>query len=63
MKSKLEKSIEYIAGYCNKHDSCASCPLAGEEGCILCNEYHCCDWPDALKKIQEQRKRRQYENT
>ena len=37
MKSRLQKSIEYIKGYCNKHDSCSSCRLQDKNtsGCIL----------------------------
>ena len=27
MKTRLQKSIEYIKGYCDKHDSCDFCRL------------------------------------
>ena len=27
MKNKLEKAIEYIKGYCEKHNSCDGCKL------------------------------------
>lgn len=35
MKSKIEKAIDYIAGYCNKHSSCEECPLTSDDGCKL----------------------------
>ena len=45
MKSRLEKAIEYIKGYCNKHDNCKNCKLIiNETGyCILENKVPC-DW-------------------
>lgn len=27
MKTRLQKSIEYIKGYCDKHDDCTKCKL------------------------------------
>lgn len=27
MKTRLQKSIEYIKGYCDKHDDCRKCKL------------------------------------
>ena len=27
MKTRLQKSIEYIKGYCDKHDDCKKCKL------------------------------------
>lgn len=35
MKTRLQKSIEYIKGYCDKHDDCKKCKLRDSEagGC------------------------------
>lgn len=37
MKPRLQKSIEYIKGYCDKHDSCSFCKLQDKNTgeCIL----------------------------
>ena len=43
MKSRLQKSIEYIKGYCDKHDSCSSCRLQDKDGCKLKNTTPC-EW-------------------
>lgn len=31
MKTRLQKSIEYIKGYCDKHDDCEKCKLHDSE--------------------------------
>ena len=31
MKSRLEKAMEYIKGYCNKHNNCKNCKLITQE--------------------------------
>lgn len=31
MKTRLQKSIEYIKGYCDKHDDCKKCKLYDSE--------------------------------
>lgn len=56
MKSRIQRSIEYIAGYCNKHDRCENCPLQGEDGCKLTSVYNPCDWNDVFKKESEDNK-------
>lgn len=45
MKSKLEKSIEYIKGYCNKQVTCEKCILksSGTGFCKLEDKFPC-DW-------------------
>ena len=50
MKSRLEKAMEYIQGYCNKHSTCDDCKLATQEA------GHCrleckipCDWNVNIK--------------
>ena len=37
MKSRLQRSIEYIKGYCDKHECCDSCKLNDikAETCML----------------------------
>lgn len=36
MKTRLDKSIEYIRGYCSKHCLCGECKLHnGIKGCLL----------------------------
>lgn len=51
MKSRLEKAMEYIQGYCNKHSTCDDCKLATQEA------GHCrleckipCDWNVNIKE-------------
>ena len=34
-KINIEKAIDYVAGYCNKHSSCEECPLTSDDGCKL----------------------------
>ena len=31
MKTRLQKSIEYIKGYCGKHEDCRKCKLYDSE--------------------------------
>ena len=51
MKSRLEKAIEYIHGYCNKHDKCENCKLITHETgyCQLANKMPC-DWNVNIKE-------------
>ena len=51
MKSRLEKAIEYIQGYCNKHDKCENCKLITNETgyCQLENKIPC-DWNVNIKE-------------
>lgn len=51
MKSRLEKAMEYIQGYCNKHSTCDDCKLATQEA------GHCrleckipCDWNASIEE-------------
>lgn len=38
MKSRIDKAIEYIRGYCDKHTDCEKCRLHDDEvGCFLHN--------------------------
>lgn len=40
MKTRLQKSIEYIKGYCDKHDNCKDCKLYDSEAewCGIANK-------------------------
>lgn len=45
MKSKLEKSIEYIKGFCNKHVNCEKCILKiPATGFCKLEDKVPCDW-------------------
>ena len=47
MKTKLDKSIEYIKGYCSKHSCCEECRLNNDLYCSLK------DLPVNWKTLQE----------
>ena len=49
MKSKLEKAIEYIRGYCIKHSRCEDCKFDSDDGCFI--KKMPCDWktPSEMK--------------
>ena len=51
MKSRLEKAMEYIQGYCNKHNNCKNCKLTTQETgyCRLENKVPC-DWNVNIKE-------------
>ena len=51
MKSKLEKAMEYIRGYCIKHSSCEDCKLNSDELDGCCIKKIPCDWktPSEMK--------------
>ena len=53
-KSRLEKAMEYIQGYCNKHDNCKNCKLTMQETgyCRLENKVPC-DWNVNIKESEE----------
>lgn len=53
MRSRLQKAIDYIKGYCDKHDSCYTCRLQNKEdaACMLKSTYPG-EWE--LKKDQRQ---------
>ena len=46
MKTKLEKAIEYIIGYCEKHPHCRDgCKLYGDDGeCLFWKGESPIDW-------------------
>lgn len=46
MKAKLEKAIEYIIGYCEKHPSCKyNCKFYGDDGmCMFWKADSPVDW-------------------
>lgn len=46
MKTKLEKSLEYIIGYCDKHHSCKdNCKLCDDDGyCLFLKTQVPVDW-------------------
>lgn len=48
-RKKLKKAVEYIAGYCNKHEKCGKCPLRSDDGCKLTEVYNPCDWDSIFK--------------
>lgn len=54
MKSRLEKAMEYIQGYCNKHDNCEKCKLKIQETgyCRLENKVPC-DWNVHIKESED----------
>lgn len=56
MKSKLDKAIEYIRGYCSKHGSCLDCKLNDDskQDCILSKTIPC-DW-ETQKERQDHEK-------
>ena len=60
MKSRLEKAIEYIHGYCNKHYKCENCKLITHktEYCQLANKMPC-DWNVNIKESDGEMKSRQ----
>lgn len=53
MKSRLEKAMEYIQGYCDKHDNCKNCKLIMQETgyCRLENKVPC-DWNVNIKESE-----------
>lgn len=51
MKSRLEKAMEYIQGYCNKHASCEECKLKVQEtGFCRLEQNTSCDWNVNIKE-------------
>ena len=45
MKTRLQKSIEYIKGYCDKHDDCRQCKLyVSETACCGIRDKAPTDW-------------------
>lgn len=53
MKSRLEKAIEYIKGYCNKHVDCDKCKLKViETGFCKLEDKVPCDW-DVTKESEK----------
>ena len=53
MKSRIDKAIEYIRGYCQKHDNCDGCKLeCNKSGCDFRNWSIPADWetPSERKK-------------
>lgn len=50
MRSKLDKSIEYIRGYCSKHSRCEDCKLNTDalDGCSI--RKLPCDWQTISEK-------------
>ena len=45
MKSRLEKAMEYIQGYCDKHSNCKNCKLITQEtGHCRLEDKMPCDW-------------------
>ena len=47
MKTRLEKAIEYIRGFCNKHDECEKCRLQDKETQICrLKDAIPCEWED-----------------
>ena len=54
MKSRLEKALEYIQGYCNKHASCEKCKLkVHETGFCRLEQNVPCDQKVRIKEIEE----------
>ena len=57
MRTRLEKAIDYIGGYCRKHYTCDLCPLHTEDGCKL-NDRDVVDWgSDYLHEEAKEEKR------
>lgn len=52
MKTKLEKAIEYIIGYCEKHPKC-------KDGCKLRDDYGDCLFWNANSPVDWIRKERE----
>ena len=44
MKSKIEKAVLYIKGFCEKHYGCEKCKLYDKENsvCMLRSDVPCC---------------------
>lgn len=43
MKTRIEKAIEYIKGYCDKHSSCEKCRLYSDDNKCIVQDIPC-DW-------------------
>ena len=56
MKTRLQKSIEYIASYCDKH-TCEKCKIKTDENewCFLRNNPPC-DWIELIQRKAKENK-------
>ena len=53
MKSRLEKAMEYIQGYCDKHNNCKNCKLITQEtGYCRLEDKVPCDWNVNIKESE-----------
>ena len=55
MRSRLQKAIDYIRGYCDKHWDCDDCKLKDKSNgfCILANSSPY-NWDFVLKRMNDE---------